>query len=346
LDLTEIGDMDPDEAIKLLKGGPEGIAEWNRRRESGEAIPDLIGADLRNADVRGANLSGANLIDSNIIDCNLSRVNLSGANLSGANVRRVSLNAANLSGADLSAANLSDTDISAADVSQAKCWHTVFADVKLLDVKGLDSIRHVGPSTIGIDTFVESAGKIHKEFLKGCGMPETLIRDLPSLVGSIKYYRCFISYSTADKAFASQLRKDLQAAGIRCWIWDQDARTGRSLWREIDRTIRTYDKLVLIASKSSLESPAVNREIERAIVEEDERRKVKTRGRTRLDADVLFPIAIDDYLFKKWKHERKVDVTKKVIADAKGWEADAGIYARVLEKLIRDLEVSPRKKPG
>jgi hypothetical protein len=32
--------MDRDEAIKLLEGGPEGIAEWNRRREAGKEIPN------------------------------------------------------------------------------------------------------------------------------------------------------------------------------------------------------------------------------------------------------------------------------------------------------------------
>ena len=33
--------MDRDDALKLLKGGPVGIAEWNRRRDAGEEIPDL-----------------------------------------------------------------------------------------------------------------------------------------------------------------------------------------------------------------------------------------------------------------------------------------------------------------
>ena len=40
------GDLDRDEALKLLKSGHEGIAEWNRRRESGEEIPDLEQANL------------------------------------------------------------------------------------------------------------------------------------------------------------------------------------------------------------------------------------------------------------------------------------------------------------
>ena len=38
------------------------------------------------------------------------------------------------------------------------------------------------------------------------------------------------------------------------------ARTGRNLWNEIDEAIRKYEKLVLIASESSLTSPAVNRQ--------------------------------------------------------------------------------------
>jgi len=33
--------MDRDEAIKLLQGGPEGIAEWNQPRQAGDIIPDL-----------------------------------------------------------------------------------------------------------------------------------------------------------------------------------------------------------------------------------------------------------------------------------------------------------------
>ena len=33
--------MDRDEALKLLKGGWQGIGEWNRRRSEGETIPHL-----------------------------------------------------------------------------------------------------------------------------------------------------------------------------------------------------------------------------------------------------------------------------------------------------------------
>ena len=37
--------MELAEALKLLRGGKDGVGEWNRRRKKGEAIPILSGAD-------------------------------------------------------------------------------------------------------------------------------------------------------------------------------------------------------------------------------------------------------------------------------------------------------------
>jgi hypothetical protein len=50
--------VDRDEALELLRGGKEGVTEWNRRCGVGEAIPSLASVDLDEADLRGANLSG------------------------------------------------------------------------------------------------------------------------------------------------------------------------------------------------------------------------------------------------------------------------------------------------
>ena len=44
--IVGIAAMDRDEAFKLLKGGEDGIREWNQRRRADEAIPDPSGADL------------------------------------------------------------------------------------------------------------------------------------------------------------------------------------------------------------------------------------------------------------------------------------------------------------
>ena len=81
------------------------------------------------------------------------------------------------------------------------------------------------------------------------------------------------------------------------------------MWGEIDTAIRHYDKLVVICSQHSLQSPPVIREIERALQKEDREHR-----------NVLFPIRIDDYLFDEWDHPRKADVVSKVIGDFRGSE--------------------------
>jgi hypothetical protein len=51
--------MDRNEAIRLLRGGRDGVREWNERRERGEEIPDLGEADLFTAALSGPDLSRA-----------------------------------------------------------------------------------------------------------------------------------------------------------------------------------------------------------------------------------------------------------------------------------------------
>ncbi len=69
--------MDRDQALKLLKGGEDGVEEWNRRRGEGEEIPDLGEANLHEANLSGADLRGANLRDTNLRGADLLGANLS-----------------------------------------------------------------------------------------------------------------------------------------------------------------------------------------------------------------------------------------------------------------------------
>ena len=88
--------MDFAEAVKLLRGGREGIAEWNRRRSDGEPISPLHFANLRFADLRFAHLR---YMDLRLID-------LHGALLSGVDLRACKLNGTVLCQADLRKADL------------------------------------------------------------------------------------------------------------------------------------------------------------------------------------------------------------------------------------------------
>ena len=86
--------MDRDEALRLLRGGAEGIEEWNRRRGTGEDLPNLSRTVLNGADLSGADLSGAIL----------ARADLTGAILDGAILAGAILNGAILAGACVLAA--------------------------------------------------------------------------------------------------------------------------------------------------------------------------------------------------------------------------------------------------
>ena len=194
--------MANEEHLNILK---QGVDTWNNwRKEHPGVRPDLSEADLHRADLSLADLSRANLI---------------GADLSGANLIGASLSLADLSLADLSEAHLSGAILRRAKLHQAQIGWTLFGDTNLSSVQGLDTVQHIGPSTIGIDIIYRSKGKIPEAFLRGAGVPENFIEDIGALTGkALEYYSCFISYSTKDQEFADRLYADLQTNGVRCWF--------------------------------------------------------------------------------------------------------------------------------
>jgi hypothetical protein len=160
----------------------------------GEA--DFFGADLSGAQLVKANLNGASLVGAILIETNLSRAKIRGADLSGAFLNGADLSGVQLIGADLSAANftganlsgtylnaayLNQTVLSGADLSGARIGRTTFADTILSQVKGLETLRHRGPSSIGIDTLFRSAGQIPQIFLERAGVPPQLIACLEKI---------------------------------------------------------------------------------------------------------------------------------------------------------------------
>lgn len=125
--------MDQSEVLALLRGGPEGIAEWNRRRDEllrkGGFRLDLSGVDLCGVDLSGVNLEYANLTDVRFVDANLTGARIGSGNLAGAVLRNAILSEASLKfshadGADLFKANLAKANLSwikgrSANLSQA-----------------------------------------------------------------------------------------------------------------------------------------------------------------------------------------------------------------------------------
>src|SRR6516162_10087876 len=88
-------------------------------------------------------------------------------------------------------------------------------------------------------------------FLRGCGLPDSFIEYLPSLLNeAIQLYSCFISYSHKDKPFAKRLFDTLQGRNIRCWLDEKRLATADDMYEQgpADRTIRIWDKILLCCS--------------------------------------------------------------------------------------------------
>lgn len=290
----------------------------------GEA--DLSGARLDIANLLGANLEKTTMMLSTLRRSNLEHVRLFRADLVYADLSDAKLSAANFQESNLLSANLCGTELVDTDLTRCAVGGTNFGNVDLSRVKGLETVNHIRPSSVGIETIYRSEGNIPEVFVRGAGLPENFIAFVHSLTGkAFEFYSCFISHSTKDGEFVARLYADLQAHGVRCWYFPEDAKSGESVWGEIDRSIHTYDKLVVVCSANSLQSGPVNREIERALQRED-----------RESRHVLFPIRIDEYLFEKWEHPRKVDVISKVAGNFMGWEHLA-TYRKALERLLKDL---------
>lgn len=126
--------MERNEALELLKGGPKGIKEWNRRRSENELIPKLDWADLGNTDLSHADLSGAYLntaflYGSFLYKASLRGANLQNTNLKGATLIGVDLNGVDLSQADTFQANFKETDLGGAKFTEAKLRVAHYAKV-------------------------------------------------------------------------------------------------------------------------------------------------------------------------------------------------------------------------
>ncbi len=275
----------------------DGIDAWNAWRKQHQGIvPNLEDADLVKADLAGGKGIGANLY----------RTNLRGANLFGTNLQGVNLRKA--------------------DLSQAELGFTIFGDTNLSEAVGLEYCRHAGPSVVDHQTMMKS-WPLPVAFLRGCGLPETLIEYFPSIVNQpIEFYSCFISYSTRDDEFVERLYADLQARGVRCWFAPEDLKIGERFRQRIDDAIRLHDKLLIVLSENSVRSAWVRDEVESCL--EREHRENRT---------VLFPIRLDDDVMVTTEAWAASIRRQRHIGDFHDWK-DHDAYQSGFKRLLRDLK--------
>jgi hypothetical protein len=340
------------EHLKILK---QGVEVWNRwRRDNPLVEPDLsqlvfirenlteldginlerallsqasvLNASLKGAKMRAAMLSCARFAASDFTDADMSSTQLTLTKFHSTIMIRT-----NFEGASFHQTFMHEVDLANASLKNAKLFINEFIATRLTDAKDLHLVEHTGSSVIDVSTLVLSCG-IPKSFLIGCGLPESLFNwYLDYHLQSPKFYKCFISYSDKDTEFTERLYADLKNKGVHAWRWKEDAKMGSTLMRSIDEAIKEYDKMVLICSKDSLVSPAVHREIERALQKEDAN---SLAGR---DPEVLIPIRIDDYIIDSCKHHRGADIRRKKIGDFTKWR-DHDEYQKAFDDLLRGMQ--------
>jgi len=331
--------MPNEEHIKRLRLGAEA---WNRWREENLNIEvdlsnaHLVGADLTDIDLRYSNLRSANLSFSRLFNTDLSysilqhailnNASLESANLTGANLSGASLIEAKLEMTALYAANLCRAILNKADLNWALFGETIFGETDLAGAEVTWS-KHRGPSFLDVSTLSKS-GRLHINFLRGCGLPEVFIEFLPSLLNEpLQFYSCFISYSSKDKDFAARLHTDLQSEGVRVWFAPHDMRIGAKLRPAIDESIRVYDKLLLVLSENSVGSQWVEQEVETAL------RKEREAG----ISTVLFPIRLDDSTLGVSEGWPALVKDTRHIGDFTRW-TEHDLYQKAFKRLLRDLK--------
>ena len=291
----------------------QGVEVWNAWRDQ---HPEIL-IKLSGTDLSGAHLSRAHLIDAYLIDAYLS--------------------GAHLNGAHLSRAHLIDAYLSRADLSGARVGWTIFGDVDLRTVKGLETVIHEGPSTIGTDTLLRPEGDILEKFLREAGQSDTFITYVRSLTQNpIEYYTCFISYSSKDQEFAERLYTDLRGKDIRCWFAPEDLKIGDEFRNRIDESIRLYDKLLVILSQHSIDSSWVEYEVKKALKKEQDQGK-----------PALFPIALDEAIKDAPDAWAAAIRRKRHIGDFTKWK-EHDTYQVAFGRLLRDLQAStipPMRQP-
>ncbi|QTA91411.1 pentapeptide repeat-containing protein [Desulfonema magnum] len=322
----------------------------------------LNGADFSEADLCFADFSGAHIKNANFSGANLTNVDFSGANLARTDLRRAKLWGTNLNRADLTDAVFDEADISEADLSHAvltkvsfrgtnfsdakllkvKLSHTdfshaifnhtdftesivewsTFANVDLSKIKGLDTLRHYGPSSIDINTTYRSGGNIPGVFLRGTGVPDDFINYMEVITEQpVRFYSCFISYSAEDQAFAEQLHIDLCNKDVRCWTECRTEKTAPNISHSIFRI--PHSALLMVISEHSINSPWIEQEMQTSFQEERRHKNI-----------ILFPLCLDSGLLIDTKQTWAADIPN--LTDFSHWK-ETHAYQKVFDQMFHDI---------
>jgi hypothetical protein len=350
--------MANEEYLQILK---QGVETWNHWRENNPEVyvdfskadfqgmnlshidfgeVNLSKTDFSGANLRCAGLDKADLTHAKLVEVNLNAASLYGTKLNNARLLKVDLSGAALNGASLRESSLDEVNFSFswlydADFSDAFMGWTTFGYSDLSTVKGLDTIKHSGPSVVGIETLYNSHGQIPDAFLRGVGIPNDFIIYASSLARkAIEFQSCFISYSHLDEDFVRRLYSRMRNAELQVWFAPENIKGGQKLHEQIERAIQLHDRVLIVLSENSLKSEWVMTEIRKA-------RKTEIKEARRK----LFPIRLVDYqTIQEWEcfdvdtgKDLAIEVREYFIPDFSNWKNNDDFEA-AFSRLLGDLK--------
>lgn len=145
-------------------------------------------------------------------------------------------------------------------------------------------------------------------------LPKTASAATPNLAPKASTKApAFISHAAqADGARASALTRDLEAAGLPCWIAPRDIPSGADWNAAIMRAIDACDAMILLVSDAALKSPFVKAEVQHAF----------EKGKR------VFPIRLADSV-----EAGQIDLRLKIVQHIDGRGEVQAIVASVLKSL-------------
>jgi hypothetical protein len=151
----------------------------------------------------------------------------------------------------------------------------------------------------------------------------------------------FLSYTHKDKTFAKRLAHDLEDFDINVWIDEAEIKVGDSLLSKIREGIDKVDYLGVILSPNSINSPWVQKEVEIAMTQEIEGKKIKVLPLLYKKCDL--PSFLNGKLYADFTKEEDYIKNLKRILERVGVTSlikDEEIYLRSVKRIMVFLSKS------
>jgi uncharacterized protein YjbI with pentapeptide repeats len=338
---------------------------------------NLNGVDFSNTNFDRTNLTSWQVINCNFDKATLTNISAQGSYWRNATLSRTEisgdLTASNFYVADLTGAYVHNCGFPFCELRFLRLNNTKFAgyfgdtdlnswtviDSDLSGIQNLSAGNVEYPFNIDFLTLRNTAAGLKEDigqtnkfsnFFKDSGIPEeiiavfrTWVKIKPTIaeasVQSIEFYSCFISYSHEDRKFAKSLQGHLQKNNIQCWFDEEHVLPGDNILDAVDNGIRRWDKVLLCCSENSLNSPYVDREIDKALQKEED--LWRERGKKIL---TIIPLNLDGFLFE-WESSKASILKSRLAADFTDWENNEANFDLQLNQILKALRADGNARP-